>query len=143
MSRTPLASSGRRAVGCLAGSQPSSPCRSALETRRASLFRASYANFVWGVAAEPWPAYPSLGISTRPGTGGLEIIHAEKASPAAAAGVKTGDVLKSFDGVAVTGSGQLSELMAGKTWSDEALVVVRRGKRDETIRIAFVRAPLP
>jgi aminopeptidase N len=105
--------------------------------------RASYANFVWGVAAEPWPAYPSLGISTRPATGGLEIIHVEKASPAAAAGVKTGDVLKSFDGMAVTGSGQLSELMAGKTWSDEALVVVRRGERDETIRIAFVRAPSP
>jgi aminopeptidase N len=105
--------------------------------------RASYANFVWGVAAEPWPAYPSLGISTRSNTGGLEIINVEKGSPAAAAGVKTGDVLKSFDGVAVTGRGQLSELMAGKNWSDEALVVVRRGDRDEMIQVSFVRNPSP
>ena len=65
--------------------------------------QASYASFVWGVPPETDPLYPELGIATRQRTeeGLLEILDVETESPSAAAGLKVGDVLVSFDGAAV------------------------------------------
>jgi uncharacterized iron-regulated protein len=90
--------------------------------------QASYASFVWGVAAEPDPIYPDLGVSTRPREGEplLEVIHVEKDSPAARAGLKVGDVLVSLDGAPVPDNETLERMMAGKRWGDAAHFVVRR-----------------
>ena len=53
------------------------------DTGPTSPVRASYANFVWGVAREPSSAWPSLGLSTRAGDGGRRaIIDVEKDGPA-------------------------------------------------------------
>ena len=40
--------------------------------------RASYADFIYGVAGERDAAYPTLGISTTPGQGGRTVIDVEK-----------------------------------------------------------------
>ena len=60
--------------------------------------QASYANFVWGTPPEAEPLYPELGIAThaRAQDGLLEVLDVEKDSPAAAAGLKVGDVLVSL-----------------------------------------------
>ena len=54
--------------------------------------RASYADFVWGVAAEESPSYPGLGVSTRPADGGrgLQIIAVEKKGVGERAGLAVG-----------------------------------------------------
>src|SRR4029079_5933401 len=51
--------------------------------------RASYANFIWGVAREADSYWPSLGASTRAAEHGRRaIIDVEKDTPAAAAGLQ-------------------------------------------------------
>jgi S1-C subfamily serine protease len=104
---------------------------------------AAYANFIWGVAAEADPLYPSLGVSTRPGEGGapLQVIDVEKDSPGAKAGVAVRDVLVSLDGLPVKDRETLSRLMAEKNWGDAAKLVVRRDGKDTALTVLFRREP--
>jgi uncharacterized iron-regulated protein len=103
--------------------------------------RASYANFTWGVPAEFDSAYPSMGTSTAVGTGDTQrrVIIVQDDSPAAAAGVKVGDVMQSFDGVALTDKETFSRLMAAKRWGDLAVLVVKRGTETVTLEVVFRR----
>ena len=108
--------------------------------------QASYANFVWGVPPETDPLYPELGIATRVRAeeGLLEILDVETDSPSAAAGLKTGDVLVSFDGAAVKDKETLAKAMAGKRWGDAAELSVRREGATVTLTVLFRRqAPKP
>lgn len=91
--------------------------------------RASYADFVWGVAAEESPAFPGLGVSTRAAEGGkgLQIINVEKKSVGERAGIAVGDVLVSMDGAPVDDRETLNRLVAEKRWGDAARFVVKRG----------------
>ena len=98
--------------------------------------RASYADFVWGVAKEADPAYPVLGLSTRDpkdGSGGWTVINVEKDSVAEIAGFKLGDVLISMDGTSLKEKGTFNRLMAEKRWSDTASFEVKRGEEKVTL----------
>jgi uncharacterized iron-regulated protein len=103
--------------------------------------RASYANFTWGVPSEFDSAYPSMGTSTAVGTGEAvrRVIIVQDDSPAAAAGVKVGDVMQSLDGVALTDKETFSRLMAAKRWGDSATLVVKRGAETVTLKVVFRR----
>jgi S1-C subfamily serine protease len=105
----------------------------------------AYANFVWGIATDADPLYPSLGISTRAaeGDGALAVIDVEKDSPAAKAGLAVQDVLVSFDGGPVKDREALSRLMAGKNWGDAARLVVRRDGKDAALTVLFRRQARP
>ncbi len=103
--------------------------------------RASYANFTWGVPPEFDSAYPSMGTSTAVGTGDAQrrVIIVQDGSPAASAGVKVGDVMQSFDGVALAEKETFSRLMAAKRWGDSATLVVKRGAETLTLKVVFRR----
>jgi S1-C subfamily serine protease len=104
--------------------------------------RASYANFVWGVAAETDPPFPALGLSTRAagGGGGLrEVILVEKDSVGARSGFERGDVLVAMDGVALPDRETFNRLMAGVSWGDAVTFLVRRGAEERMLTAHFRR----
>jgi uncharacterized iron-regulated protein len=103
--------------------------------------RASYANFIWGVAPEKAPLFPTLGFSTGQKKDDLyPLIAVQPTSIAAAAGFKVGDRLVSMDGVAITDSEVLNRLMAQKRWGDAAEFKVKREAADLTLKAYFRRA---
>ena len=103
--------------------------------------QASYANFTWGIPGALDSAYPMFGTSTAVGQGDAarRIIIVQDGSPAAAAGIKVGDVMQSFDGVALTERETFNRLMAAKRWGDSATVVVKRGTENVTLTVVFRR----
>jgi uncharacterized iron-regulated protein len=105
--------------------------------------RASYADFVWGVAPEHDTLFPGLGVSTRPAEGGkgVSIINVEKKSVAEKAGLALGDQIVSMDGTAVEDRETLNRLIAEKKWGDSARVVLRRGGNPVNPTVYFRREP--
>lgn len=105
--------------------------------------RASYANFVWGVANEEHALYPSLGLSTPEQKQGehYPVINVQKGSVAEAAGFKVGDLLVSLDGTPLTDKETSNRLMSEKRWGDAAEYVVKRGEQTLTL-VAKFRRPL-
>jgi uncharacterized iron-regulated protein len=104
--------------------------------------RGSYANFVWGVAPEKAPLFPTLGFSTgQKKDNAYPVIAVQPASIAAKAGFKVGDVLISMDGVALTDSEITNKLMSEKRWGDSAEFKVRRGTEEVTL-VAYFRRTL-
>jgi aminopeptidase N len=113
------------------------------ELGRVDAVQASYANFVWGTPPEGDPLYPELGIATRvrPDDGQLEVLEVEKNSPAAAAGLKAGDVLLSLDASPVRDKEILARAMAAKRWGDAAELTVRRDGEPVAVRVLLRRKP--
>ncbi len=102
--------------------------------------RASYANFIWGVAPEKAPLFPTLGFSTGQKKENLyPVIAVQPESIAAAAGFKVGDSLVSMDGTAITDSEIMNRLMAQKRWGDAAEFKVKRGSEEVTLKAYFRR----
>ena len=102
--------------------------------------RASYANFVWGVAPEKAPLFPTLGFSTgQKKDNAYPIIAVQPGSIAAATGFKVGDILVSIDGVAITDSEIMNQLMAQKRWGDSADFKVKRGAEEVALKAYFRR----
>lgn len=104
--------------------------------------QASYANFIWGIPDEIDSTYPMFGTSTAVGQGdaALRVIIVQDGSPAAKAGIRVGDIMQSFDGVALTDKETFNKLMAAKRWGDGATVVVKRGADAVTLNVVFRRA---
>lgn len=104
--------------------------------------RASYANFLWGVAREQASAWPSLGLSTRAGEGGRRIvIDVEADGPAAPAGLKVGDVILTIDDVAIASREAMSRQMATYHWGDIPRVTITRGTEQLTLPVPLRRTP--
>jgi len=104
--------------------------------------RASYANFVWGVANEKASIFPTLGFSTGAKKDNLyPVIAVQAGTVAEDAGFKVGDSLVSMDGVPLTETEVLNRLMADKRWADSAEFKVRRGADEITLRAYFRRKP--
>lgn len=108
----------------------------------ATTVRASYANFVWGVPAEAFTRYPSLGISAQslpaaPGT--LSVLAVDDDAPAGRAGVTAGDELVAFDGQPITARADLDRRTAAKDWGDVILLTVRRAGKEIVLRIPLQR----
>jgi uncharacterized iron-regulated protein len=101
--------------------------------------KASYANFVWGIPSERDPLYPSLGFSTSEIAGTRKIIAIEKDSIAARSGFQVNDEVLALDGVAARDRETWNRLMALKNWGDTAMVTVKRGGAEVTIRAELRR----
>jgi uncharacterized iron-regulated protein len=103
--------------------------------------RASYANFVWGVANEEHALYPSLGLSTPETKRGeyYPVISVQKGSVAEAAGFKVGDLMVSLDGTPIADKETSNLLMSQKRWGDAAEYVVKRGEETLTLVAKFRR----
>ncbi len=106
--------------------------------------RASFANFVWGVAREADPVFPELGVSTRPAQGGkgVSVINVEKKSVADRAAIALGDVIVSMDGTPVEDRETLNRLVAEKKWGDSARLALRRGGSPIDVTVLFRRQPV-
>ena len=103
--------------------------------------RASYANFVWGVAREASPAWPSLGISTRPGDDGRrQVIDVEGDSPAQGQ-IENGDVILAIGDASIDSRETMNRAIAGYEWGDVARLVVRRGVAELTVAVPLRRRP--
>jgi uncharacterized iron-regulated protein len=102
--------------------------------------RASYADIVWGVPAEPYRAYPQLGITpvTRSADQLQQVVSVDRNSPAALAGVASGDIVLAIDGQTVTSREIFNRLSATKEWGDTADVKIRRGTEEITLKL-FLR----
>jgi uncharacterized iron-regulated protein len=113
-----------------------------LEVKRGDTLpvRASYANIVWGVPAELSLAYPTLGITpvTRSADQLQQVVSVARNSPAALAGVASGDILLAIDGQAVTSREIFNRLSASKDWGDAAELKIRRGTEEITLKL-FLR----
>jgi uncharacterized iron-regulated protein len=104
--------------------------------------RASYANFIWGVAREADSYWPSLGASTRSVDNGRRaIIDVERDTPAAAAGLRVGDVIASIDGTAIDSREALNRVLAGYHWGDTPVFVVSRAGTDVRLVVPLRRRP--
>ncbi|MEM6794910.1 MAG: ChaN family lipoprotein [Acidobacteriota bacterium] len=115
------------------------PVRASLDGEPSPEISASYADFVWGVAEERWERFPSLGVSTREGEGGMrEVLFVIEESPAAATGLTAGDLLLTVDGQEIAQAQALSFLMAEKRWGDSVHLRWRRGEK-EMESVAFLR----
>lgn len=104
--------------------------------------RASYASYVWGVAYEKAPVYPTLGASTRAvDGGGREIIAVDDDSPAAQAGLKVGDTIVAFDGRPIESRGALATELAACRWGDVVTLTIERGGARRTVDVPLRRTP--
>jgi len=112
-----------------------------LKGKSTSSVQASFADFLWGLAREEEPLYPSVGMSTRGGRGGqpMTVIDVPKDSPAAAAGLKAGDVLATMDGAPVPDLETYNRVMAGKRWSDPVGFTVTRDGAQVTLTVQLRR----
>ncbi len=96
--------------------------------RRLEEAQASFAEYIWGLPTEEFPAFPELGVSVRTSeeTGETKIIHVQSDSVAERAGLKQGDLLLAVDGEPVKNRSMLNEWIAAKRWGDSATMTVRR-----------------
>ncbi len=101
--------------------------------------KASYANFVWGIPYERDPLYPELGFSTTESGGVRKIIAIEKDSVAARSGFQVNDEVLALDGIAAPDRETWNRMMAAKNWGDAAVVKVRRGGAEVSIRAELRR----
>lgn len=108
-----------------------------------SQVRASYADFVWGVAREPHPRFPELGASTtatqKNGVTALKVLFVQENSPAARAGLAVGDLILTLDGQPIPDKETWSRTLATKAWGDRLLLGIRRGEAGKTLPVDLRR----
>jgi uncharacterized iron-regulated protein len=101
--------------------------------------KASYANFVWGIPYERESLYPSLGFSTSETGGTRKIIAVSKDSIAAESGFQVNDQVLALDGIATPDRETWNRVMATKNWGDTAVVTVRRGDEEVSLKAELRR----
>ena len=97
--------------------------------------RASYADFIWGVPAEPSPLYPSLGASLTEVAGTLTVLFTDPESLAGKAGIASGDRILTFDGWEVDDRLTFKRLMAERRWGDTVRITIARS--GETLELTI------
>lgn len=109
--------------------------------------RASYADFLWGVARERFPRFPESGLSTTAGSDGgkpvLKVAFVQEKSPAALAGIAPGDLLLTLDGQPMPDRETWSRALAAKSWGDRLVVGTKRGEKTMEIRLELRRRVEP
>jgi uncharacterized iron-regulated protein len=104
--------------------------------------RASYADYLWGLPAEPsLPAFPSIGVglADRKGLPHPVVTSVTPASPAAAAGLAAEDRMVSIDGAAVADKESFATALSGKRWGDGLTLVLERAGKPLTVTVALRR----
>jgi serine protease Do len=98
----------------------------------------------WGsLSLNPFanPEMPVLGIgmAMMRGVRGVIVENVVQGSPAAAAGVRTGDVIRVIDGSEVRDGGELLQILAKRQAGDVVKLSVRRGKSDIEMKVTLKR----
>ncbi|RPJ35702.1 MAG: serine protease [Verrucomicrobiaceae bacterium] len=98
----------------------------------------------WGsLSLNPFanPEMPVLGIgmAMMRGVRGVIVENVAPGSPAAAAGVRTGDVIRSLDGNEVRDGGELLQILAKRQPGDEVKLGVLRDRRDLEMNVTLKR----
>jgi uncharacterized iron-regulated protein len=115
------------------------------EDGQAARVRASYADYVWGVAPEVAAApFPGIGLSLadRPGVPHPVVTDVKEHSPAALAFLQADDRVVSFDGAAVPDKETYFRLLGGKSWGDHAVLVLERAGKPLTVDLSLARTGL-
>lgn len=99
---------------------------------------ATYADYLWGLTpAAEIPLYPSLGLSTRSGDdGAITVLFVSPDTPAARAGVETGDVVTAWNGSPVASKPELARRQAESRWGETVVLGLQRG--EETLEVPVV-----
>ena len=96
--------------------------------------RASLGDIVWGVPAETYPLYPTLGVSFRSsGDQPNTVLMVSPGSPAEALGIKPGDVLASLDDTPIRKDVDVRAWVDRKVWGDAIRATVQRGAETLTL----------
>jgi putative serine protease PepD len=85
-----------------------------------------------------------LGVQTQPaptGSSGAQVADVVPAGPAARAGLRTGDVIKTVGGKRVTDPTQLSTLVSAKKPGEQVSVVVTRDGVSRTVQVTLGTRP--
>lgn len=99
----------------------------------------------WGqLSLNPFanPEMPVLGIGMGPsrrGQRGVVVESVVQDSPAAAAGVRPGDLIQTLDGSQVRHGGELLQILAKRQAGDEVTLGLLRGGRELEIKVALMR----
>ncbi len=97
------------------------------QLKPAAVFSRGLADVVFAVSAESKPYFAEAGFSGRMNAdGACEVERVREASPAAAAGLKKGDLILAVDGVPVKSLESLRLLLAGKNWEDAIILDIRK-----------------
>jgi putative serine protease PepD len=84
---------------------------------------------------------PYLGLTTAAGSAGVEVHAVTPGGPAERAGLRTGDVVVSVDGQAVSEPGDVTDALDGSEPGDSVEVEVERGGRRERLDITLGTRP--
>jgi uncharacterized iron-regulated protein len=103
--------------------------------------QASLADYVWGVAEEDSPRYPTPGFSTRwvQSDGLPQVIQVDKKSSVERAGLKTGDRLVEVDGKQTSDREAIVRAFSEKRWGDTVRLTVRRKEETLTLNVLLRR----
>jgi putative serine protease PepD len=83
-----------------------------------------------------------LGVQTSDDSaGGAKVAAVQPGTPAAEAGLRTGDVIRAFDGKQVTDAAGLSSQVNHHTAGDEVEIVVRRDGVEKTLTVKLAERP--
>jgi uncharacterized iron-regulated protein len=109
--------------------------------------QASFADYLWGLPREEEPLFPSVGMSSRGGRNGqpMTVLDVPKEGPAAAAGLKAGDVLVAMDGLPLKDLEHYYTVLAGKHWGDTVAFTVNRDKElvQVLVKLRRIKAAKP
>jgi putative serine protease PepD len=86
-------------------------------------------------------AYLGVSVQDATSTAGAQIASVKSGSPADKAGLKAGDVVTAIDGKSVTGSDDLTALVATYKPGDTAKLTVKRIGSTQTISVTFGQRP--
>ena len=85
--------------------------------------------------------YLGLTVSTAVG-GGLRVESVEPDGPAAAAGIRVADLIRSIDGEVLRTPSQLRDILADKDSGEEVALTIERGNRELRAEVTLGEAPL-
>jgi putative serine protease PepD len=89
----------------------------------------------------PAHAYLGVGTATSTSASGAQVGSVTPGSPAAAAGLKAGDVIAAVDGKRITGSSDLVAAIAGRKPGDQVKLNLRRGSDSLTVTATLGTQP--
>ena len=86
-----------------------------------------------------YPKFPELGVITVRTEDGLHVIDVDEDSPAAAAGIETGDTLTRLDDTSLRDRSDLGRALAELSWGDVPSITLIRDNESRTIELALRR----
>lgn len=86
-------------------------------------------------AEKPEKGKGFLGLATKSAEGGIEVIKVGKKSPAAKAGIKEGDLLRTLNGEKLDSREKLQSILAELAAGDKLALEITRDGKDETVKL--------